>query len=319
MPKKTPPPAPKEPGKRTSYTVALDSEGIEKLESCFDTGDWKWAEVPHALFSYKGDKVNITAYKSGKCLIQGAETETFITNILEPMVTGVAALGYDEIHHPEWFETHAGVDESGKGDLFGPLVSATVIADGKAVSHWLTNGVRDSKTVGSDQQILKLEQQIRETEGVEIHLSWARMEKYNQLYGKFGNNLNRLLAWFHARSIRAALAAKPAQWGLLDQFTKQPLVQRQLKDLSFELRMRTRAESDPVVAAASIVARAEYVRQMDLLSKKAGFPLMKGASSKVREQAVRLIQTFGPERLGEFAKLHFKTAQEALASVDPTR
>ena len=42
---------------------------------------------------------------------------------LEPDVTMAPKLGYDEVHHPDWFEPHAGLDESGKGDLFGPVIA----------------------------------------------------------------------------------------------------------------------------------------------------------------------------------------------------
>ena len=104
-------------------------------------------------------------------------------------------------------------------------------------------------------------------------------------------------------------------WGLLDQFTKQPLVQQELakKNIkAFELRMRTKAESDPVVAAASIVARAEFVRQMHALSKKFGAKLQKGAGPQVKEQAHEIMRKFGTRALGDFAKLHFRTAYEVV-------
>jgi ribonuclease HIII len=136
-----------------------------------------------------------------------------------------------------------------------------------------------------------------------------------------GRNLNRLLAWQHARALEETLRARPVPWGLLDQFTEQPLVQRQLRAVpeGFELRMRPRAESDPVVAAASIVARAEFVRQMRALSERAGEPLLKGASAAVKAQAVRLVEKFGPDALGDFAKLHFRTAFEALGLPVPEK
>ena len=90
------------------------------------------------------------------------------------------------------------------------------------------------------------------------------------------------------------------------------LAKKGVKD--FELKMRTKAESDPVVAAASVVARAEFVRQMNLLSKKFGAKLQKGAGPLVKEQANQMIQQFGVRSLGEFAKLHFRTAYEVVAA-----
>jgi ribonuclease HIII len=132
-----------------------------------------------------------------------------------------------------------------------------------------------------------------------------------------GANLNRLLAWQHATALEQALAERRVPWGLLDQFSEQPLAQRELakkgvKD--FDLRMRTKAEEDPVVAAASVVARAEFVRQMHTLSKRFGEKLQKGASAAVKVQGAKIIEKFGARALGDFAKLHFRTAYEVVAA-----
>ncbi len=131
------------------------------------------------------------------------------------------------------------------------------------------------------------------------------------LYNKFGN-LNKMLAWMHAKAVENALAEKHVSWGMLDQFTKQPLVQRQLDIPNFELKMQTKAESDPVVAAASIIARATYIYAMGKLSEESGIKLKKGASAEVKNQAVEICKKFGKDALSKYAKMHFKTAKEAL-------
>lgn len=301
------------PKKKALYTISLTPPQMDKLGLLLKHGMYIPYEVEHSLFAYKGDNVNIVAYKSGKVVIQGKKTEDFVTDRLEPEVTGEFLLGYDEVHHPEWFTPHAGLDESGKGDLFGPLVVATVIADGEAVREWISAGIRDSKAVTSDSKIIALDKVIRETKGVAIKTLFTTMEKYNHLHTRFGSNLNRLMAWMHATALREALSQKQVPWGLLDQFSKQPLVQRQVKDLPIDLQMRTKAESDPVVAAASIVARALYVRQMKKLSDEAGFKLERGAGERPRAQALEIARQHGREGLAKFAKMHFKTAHEVLA------
>lgn len=297
---------------RTSYTVQLDEEQIERLRSVLRKRYWSDYDVEHAHFAFRGDKVNVVAYKSGKVVIQGKKTEDFVTFILEAEVTGEARMGYDDVLHPEWFEPHAGLDESGKGDFFGPLVSACVIADGDMVRSWQAAGIQDSKRISGDRAILDLEKTIRGTRGVIIKVTFAGMRRYNKLYRTMGSNLNRLLAWMHAKSLDNALAERRVEWGMLDQFSKQPLVQRAMKDKTFNLRMQTKAEADPVVAAASIVARAEFIRQMKKLSDVAGEPLLRGASGAVRQQAVRIVQAKGSDVLADLAKLHFKTAGEVL-------
>jgi ribonuclease HIII len=309
-----------QPKKLSSYTVKLDDAQMEKLRAICEARHWERAEVAYTRFAFKGEqaKVNVTAYTSGKVVIAGKGTEDFVRDTIESEVTGAPKLGYDEVNHPDWFESHAGLDESGKGDFFGPVTTATVIADRGAVEAWLAAGVKDSKKI-SEGQIFKLEDIIRNTRGVVVEtFSWEYMTKYNELMSRPGANLNRLLAWQHAKGLLAALERKAVPWGLLDQFTEQPLVQKELakKELkNFELKMRTKAEEDPVVAAASVCARAEYVRQMVKLSRKFGANLQKGAGPLVKDQARGIIEKFGAKALGEFAKLHFRTAYEVVSEM----
>ncbi len=302
------------PKKTTMYTIQLTPEQMEKLNGTLEMRGWFDFEVQYALFAYKWEQVNVVGYKSGKVVVQGKKTEEFVQDILEAEITYQPKMGYEEFHHPEWFEPHAGLDESGKGDFFGPLIATTVIAGEPAVRSWMDEGIKDSKSVSSDRAIKGLAAKIRKTPGVVIKTTFAGMPKYNELYHKFDNNVNKLLAWFHGRALLDALGEKQVPWGLLDQFTKQPLVQNQIKGKAgdFKLRMRTKAEEDPVVAAASIIARCEYVWQMEKLSEKAGFELPKGASAAVKVAAKQIISQQGPGALRNYAKMHFKTATEVL-------
>jgi ribonuclease HIII len=309
---------PEPPKKIASYTVKLDDAQMGKLRAVLEARGWTPFDVAYTRFAFKADhlKVNVSAYTSGKVVIAGKGTEDFVRDVIEPEVTGAAKLGYDDVLHPEWFESHAGLDESGKGDFFGPVIAATVIADKSAIEGWMKEGVKDSKKI-TEPQIMRLDAIIRNTKGVAVRTCFCGMPKYNELMSRPGANLNRLLAWQHATALEQALAQKPVPWGLLDQFSEQPLVQRELakkgvKD--FDLKMRTKAEEDPVVAAASIVARAEFVRQMHTLSKQLGEKLQKGAGPLVKEQGARIIAKLGARALGDFAKLHFRTAYEVVAA-----
>ena len=170
-------------------------------------GAWFPYDVAYSLFAFKGEKVNVVGYQSGKLVVSGKNMEDFVRDILEPEITGEALLGYEEVHNPEWFTLHAGADESGKGDLFGPLVTACVVADGDMVRQWLELGVADSKKL-TDGSILKLDKEIRKTKGVVIQTAFARMPKYNELYNKFDRNLNKLLAGITAsRSTKRSISA----------------------------------------------------------------------------------------------------------------
>jgi ribonuclease HIII len=315
MPKK-PAADPAEPKKLSTYTLKLDDGQLAKLRGICERRGWAPFDVAYARFAFKGPNANVTAYESGKIVIAGKGTEEFVTMTLEAEVTGAPKLGYDEVLHPDWFEPHAGLDESGKGDFFGPVVAATVIADPAAIRGWIEAGVKDSKKI-AEAQIVKLDKLIRGTPGAVARTCLCGMPKYNELMGRPHANLNRLLAWQHATALEQALAVKPVSWGLLDQFSREPLTQRELakkKVAGFELRMRTKAEEDPVVAAASVVARAEYVRQMHALSLRFGAKLQKGAGPNVKAQANEIIQKFGVQALAQFAKLHFRTAYEVVAA-----
>jgi ribonuclease HIII len=306
-----------EPPKLSTYTIKLDDAQLKTLRGICAARGWEPLEVPYARFAFRGPDVNVTAYDKRKVVVvAGKGTEDFVLNTLETEVTQAPRLGYDAVLHPDWFEPHAGLDESGKGDFFGPVIAATVIAEKPAIDAWLKAGVKDSKRL-ADSQVLKLDELIRRTPGAVAKTCACGMPKYNELMLRPHANLNRLLAWQHATALEQALNEKWVPWGLLDQFSKQPLTQRELakKEVKqFDLRMRVRAEEDPVVAAASVVARAEYVRTMKKLSQRFGAPLQKGAGSQVKVQAAAIMNKFGARALGEFAKLHFRTAYEVVAA-----
>ncbi|MEK9773033.1 MAG: ribonuclease HIII [Opitutae bacterium] len=308
----------KPPKKKTSYTLKLSSEQMDRLGTTLSRRGWSSREVPYARHAFDGDGVKVVAYESGKLVVQGAKTEDFVSNILEPEITGEFLLGYEEVNNPEWFEPHAGLDESGKGDLFGPVVSACVVADGEMVRKWMESGIRDSKTI-TDGAILKMAKLIKETKGVVVRTAYTGMLKYNELYEKFGQNLNKLLAWLHGRSLLDALEVRQPKWGLLDQFSKQPLVQQYVKSDSFDLQMRTKAEDDPVVAAASIIARATWLEQMKKLEGLAGRSLPKGSGTQAKQAAMELFEQIGEQKMAEFCKLHFKTAYEAMGKPPPVK
>jgi ribonuclease HIII len=274
-------------------------------------------EKPHTLFAASREKLRIAVYEKGpKVLLQGRGLEDFITFVLEPEVLGEARLGYEEVHFPELFEPHFGIDESGKGDLLGPLVIAGVYVDAALATRLRDAGVRDSKGIGSDKKIRELADVIRGS-GAPHELLVIRPETYNRLYAKIGN-LNRLLAWGHARVIENLCLRIPScPRALSDKFADARVLERALleKGRSIRLDQRTKAESDYAVAAASILAREGFIDWLDRHAGELGIPLPKGVSAKVKESAARILSTYGAQMLPMVAKLHFKTASEVLDSV----
>ena len=301
----------------TSHTASLTSAQAELLRQVLEEQGYDFEAKPYALFSARKGKLNVTVYEKGpKVLIQGKDTEDFIRFTLEPKVTGVAKLGYEEILEPGKFEPHFGIDESGKGDYFGPLVIAGAYTNASIARQLIEAGIMDSKRVTSPARIRQLAAIIRATPGCTTAVIAIGPERYNSMYASF-KNLNRLLAWGHARAIETLAAARPdCPRTLSDQFARPEILQRALKEkgLTLQLEQRTKGESDTAVAAASILARERFIDWMDNASAKGGIKLPLGASDAVVQAARDLIARHGPEMLGKVAKLHFKTTHAVLGN-----
>jgi len=304
--------------KSHSYVCTLDVNAFERLRGLLEKRGWRFRDAPHAHWRAENDQTVVIAYRSGKLVVQGRGTEEFVRYLLEPEITGEARYGYEdvraEIERPEMFEPHIGVDESGKGDYFGPLVTAAVYVDGASARALLKQGVMDSKKIRSDRRITAMASDIRRTVEGRFALVAIGPEAYNRLYERM-KNVNRLLAWAHARSIENVLEKVPAcPRAVSDQFGREELVQKALLERGRNIRLEQypRAETDVAVAAASVLARAEFVRRIERLSKKFGVALPKGAGSNVVEAARELTAKHGPEVLRRAAKLHFKTTERVL-------
>lgn len=298
-----------------SYTAPLTYEQVETLRGILDEHAFEFSSKPHAIFSAKRGKLSVTAYEKGpKILIQGKETEDFVKFTLEPQVLGEARLGYEEIHNPEQFEPHFGIDESGKGDFFGPLVIAGVYVDNEIARRLIDAGIMDSKRISSAKRIRTLATTIRETPGCKWEMVSLGPERYNEMHEKF-RNLNSMLAWGHARVIEKLHHTAPAcPRALSDQFARSELLQNALQKqgVSIQLDQRTKAESDIAVAAASILARERFVDWMEKTATAAGIDLPMGASSAVVEAGRQLLHTHGQEALKRVAKMHFRTSKLVL-------
>src|SRR6266545_471428 len=193
---------------RASYTAPLTLEQATKLHALLEELGFEFSPKDYTLFFAQKNKLSIAVYEKGpKALIQGKGVEEFIQFELEPKILGEAKLGYEEVHSPEIFEPHFGVDESGKGDFFGPLVIAGVYVDHGIARKLLDAGVVDSKRISSDARIRVLADTIRKTSLGLVETVLIGPPKYNELYEKFGN-LNKLLGWGHARVIENLLAKK---------------------------------------------------------------------------------------------------------------
>ncbi len=297
----------------TTYTHALSAEQATQLRALLDELGFQFAPRPYTLYFAQKEKLSVAVYEKGpKILLQGKGIEEFVQFQLEPRILGEAKLGYEEVHSPEMFEPHFGVDESGKGDFFGPLVIAGVYVDRGIARKFMEAGIQDSKRIGSDARIRSLGETIRKTQGAVHEAIVIGPEKYNELYLKFGN-LNSLLGWGHARVIENLLVQKPScPRALSDKFADARVIERALMQHGQKIKMeqRTKAESDLAVAAASIMAREAFIDWLEKGSRRFGVKLGRGVSAQVKAAAKELVAKEGPAALRQVAKVHFRTAHE---------
>jgi ribonuclease HIII len=297
----------------TSYTHPLTMDQAAKLRGLLQDLGFEFAVRPYTLFFAQKNKLSVAVYEKGpKILLQGKGIEEFVQFELEPKILEEAKLGYEEVHSPEMFEPHFGIDESGKGDFFGPLVIAGVYVDREIARKFMEAGIQDSKRIGSDKRIRDLAQIIRTTPGAVGDTVAIGPERYNDLYEKFGN-LNSLLGWGHARVIENLLARKPdCPRALSDKFADASVIEKALlkNGRAIHLEQRTKAESDLAVAAASILAREAFIDWLESRGKAIGVKLGRGVSTEVKEAARRVVEAGGPEALRQVAKVHFRTAYD---------
>ena len=298
-----------------SYTISILPSQAEALRNLLKDRGFEFADRPYTLFFAQKEKLSVAVYEKGpKVVVQGKETEDFVRFYLEPEILKEARVGYEEVLNPTMFEPHFGIDESGKGDFFGPLVIAGVYVDREIARQLLALGVTDSKKIGSDNRIHQLADEIGRTPGLAANVVLIGPEKYNALYEKFGN-LNDLLAWGHARVIENLLLQRPdCKRSLSDKFANERVIQRALLKQAREIQIdqQTKAESDIAVAAASILAREKFVRWMESRGRALGIVLPKGVSAAVKSAARAVVEKAGRDSLRTVAKMHFRTSAEVL-------
>ncbi|MCL4181279.1 MAG: ribonuclease HIII [Verrucomicrobia bacterium] len=300
----------------TSYTAVLSEAEADRLERHLRGHDFAFRTVPHARFAAERDRTNVVYYASGKLVVQGRGTQEFVEFVLEPQILRRAVVGYESVLNPDLLLPRIGIDESGKGDFFGPLCVAGVYVNAGIVAKWTEAGVRDSKAIGSDRRIKELAELIRATPGAAVEVVAIGNEAYNRLHLSL-RNVNSILAWGHARVLENLLRRMPTMKpppvrAVSDQFAaSKRTVERALMELGrqIELVQRHKAESDLAVAAASIVARHEFVRRLAALGRELELELPKGAGATANEAAVRLVERHGVGALRRAAKLHFRNAR----------
>ncbi len=333
---------PSEPVQKETFSFQLPTRELQDRyqEALLELG--AATEAPHEHEGWRlrltrgQSRVTVVLYKKGSCVIQGtapawdhaygvAQGITQAIGGLPPSKTRSRSGSPDQNSSAldSDIRPHIGTDEAGKGDYFGPLVSAAVYVDRETAAKFRQLGVRDSKTL-SDRRARELANEIRRLVDGRYAVVAINPRRFNSLYEQFRRekkNLNSLLGWGHGRSIDqllAVLAGKrlSAEYVLVDQFADSHYIEERTRRAGIPIDQRHRAEADIAVAAASILARDGFLLWLEQWSQRTEIALPKGASPQVVRAAKEFVRRWGANWLGEVAKLNFRTTREVLEGED---
>lgn len=293
------------------YTNKFKPVEFSKIRRFFEEKKSSFSPLQYAQWRAEGKDFNASLYNSGKFVIQGKTVDNIVSEFEKYMgifsQNNSLLITPNSIENDLNFQEYIGTDESGKGDLFGPLVIAGVYTNDALSEKFIGLGIKDSKKL-DDKTIIKLSAHIRNSAPHSVVVIMP--EKYNELYNSF-KNLNKLLAWGHARAIENVLNKQACKYAISDKFGDEALIKNALmkNGQTIQLEQRTKGESYIAVAAASVIARAEFVKRCNELKNKFNIDFPKGVSDKVISAGKDYISKYGKEQLNQVAKMHFKTIQ----------
>lgn len=276
-----------------------------------------------AIFRAKKNGAFITAYQSGKVLFQGADAQQEANKWGENLTSSKKSATTKKRNKASLYsppkgifqQAHVGSDESGTGDYFGPITVASVFVDKSNIQTLIDLGVQDSKKL-TDQTVMRLS-----TEILQLNIPYAMLtldnKRYNQLQAS-GWSQGKMKAMLHHHVndiLLKKIENKSYQGIIIDQFCEPSLYKRYIASEKMSLAPKTffmtKAETYSIaVATASVLARAKFLKALEMLSEQVGFQLLKGASNRV-DQLIAQIMKKDQQLLDSCAKLHFSNTEKA--------
>lgn len=297
--------------------LKLPEERFDDLREYLEGRGFDFEDRPHQVFLARHEDVVVNLYESGKVVLGGSD-ELYQREIRWYLEDELGAEDPDAAEDLGIRGTRIGLDESGKGDYFGPLVVAGVLVTQEEADALLDLGVKDSKAL-SDDAVADLADTIRRELGRDrVRVVPVPPIKYNLLQREMGN-LNDLLGWAHARALEDLTGADvDVGFALADRFGDESYIASRLGEGGRDLRLEQieRAEREVSVAAASVVARDRFVSAMATFGEVYGGTFPKGASQEVETFARELVADYGPGALAATAKVHFRTTAKVVDDPD---
>ena len=301
----------------SNHVILVDDQGIQKVMRHYASSKVV-RNAPGVVFAAKLPDTAITAYKSGKVLFQGAGADREAAqwgNADSKATPAKSNTKGDRLPDRLAELSVLGSDETGTGDFFGPVTVAACYVKADQVDLVRELGVMDSKLL-TDDVMRKIAPDLQATL---IHsVLTLKNEKYNEVQAR-GWSQGKIKALLHNQALKHVLRKMDGEkpdYILIDQFAERGIYYNHIKAQSEIVRenvlFSTKAEGlHGSVAAASIIARVAFLKEMDRLSSTAGMTLPKGAGPKVDEAAARILLKDGEEKLKSMTKWHFANAGKA--------
>ena len=286
---------------------------------------------PYSVFQVRDYDCTITLYESGKLMFQGigadieasywTEQERILNNRdvnkelkdKEKKKEDKKEKDTDTTNYNH-FNT-IGSDEVGTGDYFGPIVVSATFVDKKSQQLLTELGVRDSKKL-TDEKIISIAPEVIKNIP---HVTFTFTPKD---YNKFGiTNMNKIKAILHNKALYIMKSRTTTyQKIVVDQFCPPNKFYEHINNVPTKvtnITFTTHAEDKCLsVAAASIISRYIFLKEMKKLNQELNELVPLGAGDAVDKFGCKIVEKYGISKLEDIAKLNFKNTDKIKESLN---
>ena len=306
-----------------TITLKVSENTKQKMIEYFE--DKKRPKTPdYAIFQADEADTVVTLYNSGKAVFQGvsADIDANMWKEMERHLNPTKKVEMtnsndkkkkekivEKINPKIYYATTIGSDEVGTGDYFGPIVVTASYVEKENIPFLKELGVKDSKKL-TDEKILEIVPKIIKKIPYECII--LSNKEYNENYTS-DMNMNKVKAILHNKVLNKLKEKYQADYIVVDQFAQPYVYYNYLKETNYvrNITFMTKAEDKCLsVACASLISRYVFLKQFDKLGESIDTFLIKGASDKVDELGVKIVNKYGFDKLKEVAKLNFKNTEK---------
>lgn len=297
----------------STHKIKVSNEQIQEMLDYYQ-GYLSYGSSNYIIARAKLTNVVITIYRTNVVLFQGLdetnEYNKWATKFGLPLEKVTIEKKIDYSH-----ATAICTDEVGTGDYFGPVVVCATYTDENAMEQLRKLGVKDSKLL-TDKQMIPLALKIANI--VPYSIIFLDPNKINSLTNKF-DNLNFIKSYLHNKvinSILKKLGDVKYDAILIDEFTPKEKYLGYLENQAnviTNVTTITKGEKEHIgIAAASILARAAFLRELKKMSSEYKIELLKGAGREVDRCAISFVKSYGFAELKKVAKIKFSNSERII-------